>query len=144
MIRPLERRDRESYLAMAREFYDSPAVDHSVPDVHLERTFDALMNGTPYADCYLFEEEDRIVGYALLARTWSQEAGGETLWIEELYLRPESRGKGLGQQFFAWLKEREHPARFRLETEPENERAKALYRRQGFRFLNYESFILGE
>ena len=36
------------------------------------------------------------------------------------------------------------PARYRLETEPENERAKALYLREGFRPLHYESFILGE
>ena len=144
MIRPLEQRDRDAYLAMTHDFYHSSAVDHPVPDAYLERTFDALMAGTPYAACYVFEEDGALLGYALLAKTWSQEAGGEVIWIEELYLRPECRGKGLGQQFFTWLKEREQPARFRLEAEPDNERAKALYRRQGFRFINYESFILGE
>ena len=85
-----------------------------------------------------------IVGYALLAKTWSQEAGGLAIWVEELYLRPEARGKGMGTAFFAWLLENRPAARYRLETEPDNVRAKALYRRQGFEFLNYESFILGK
>ena len=54
------------------------------------------------------------------------------------------KGRGQGSAFFAYLKEHLPAARYRLETEPDNERAKALYRRQGFRFLNYESFILGQ
>lgn len=144
MIRPPERRDREHYLSMARDFYASDAVDHPVPDAYLERTFALLLEGSPYAEGFLFEEAGEVVGYALLAKTWSQEAGGLTVWLEELYVVPACRGSGWGRRFFAFLKERMQPARFRLETEPNNERAKALYRRQGFRPLHYESFILGE
>ena len=66
MIRPLEQRDRDAYLAMAHDFYHSSAVDHPVPDAYLERTFDALMAGTPYAACYVFEEDGALLGYALL------------------------------------------------------------------------------
>ena len=50
----------------------------------------------------------------------------------------------MGTAFFAWLLENRPAARYRLETEPDNVRAKALYRRQGFEFLNYESFIPGK
>lgn len=142
MIRPINAADRAVYLEMAHDFYQSDAVDHPVPDSHLERTFDLLIAGSPYAACYLFEEAGTVQGYALLANTWSQEAGGLTVWLEELYVRAPFRGQGLGQAFFAFLKETIHPARFRLETEPHNERAKALYHRQGFVPLDYEPFIL--
>jgi len=144
MIRALERRDRADYLSMAHEFYAGDAVDHPIPDEFLERTFEELMGGSPYASCFVFEEEGAIRGYALLAKTWSQEAGGMVIWLEELYVRPEFQGRGLGQEFFRFLKETMQPARFRLETEPHNHRAKALYQRQGFRFLDYESYILGD
>lgn len=142
MIRPIASDDRTVYLEMAHDFYHSSAVDHPVPDSYLERTFDTLIAGSPYAECYLFEDAGTVQGYALLANTWSQEAGGLTVWLEELYVRPEFRGCGLGQAFFAFLKETKQPARFRLEAEPDNDRAKALYRRQGFVPLCYESFIL--
>ena len=66
MIRRLEPRDKEVYLAMAHEFYAGPAVDHPVPDVFLERTFDELMRSDVYAEGYLFEEDGQPQGYALL------------------------------------------------------------------------------
>ena len=144
MLRPFTADDRAAYLQMAHDFYHSDAVDHPVPDEFLERTFDELLGGSPYAEGFLFEEDSEVQGYALLAKTWSQEAGGLVVWIEEIYIRPEFQGRGQGSAFFAYLKEHLPAARYRLETEPDNERAKALYRRQGFRFLNYESFILGQ
>lgn len=144
MIRPIKPDDRAVYLEMAQDFYHSDAVDHPIPDEFLERTFDQLIAGTPYAECYIFEDADSVQGYALLANTWSQEAGGLTIWVDELYIREPWRGQGLGQTFFAFLKAAKHPARFRLETEPHNEKAKSLYRRQGFEPLNYEPFVLDQ
>lgn len=142
MIRRITKDDRAVYLRMAHDFYHSSAVDHPIPDAYLERTFDELMRSDAYAEAYLFEDAGQIAGYALLAKTWSQEAGGETVWVEELYILPEYRGRGLGSAFFAFLRAHLHPARFRLETEPDNLRAKALYARQGFRPLPYDSMII--
>lgn len=142
MIRPVTASDRETYLTLCREFYHSPAVLHPVAEQNFETTFDALMSGTPYAACYLLEVKGQAAGYALLAKTFSQEAGGETWWIEELYLRPEYRGHGLGTEFFAWLMKQEGVKRFRLEIEPDNTLAKKLYERVGFSSLGYEQMIL--
>ena len=42
------------------------------------RTFNELMNSETYAQCYIFEKDEKRAGYALLAKTFSQEAGGRS------------------------------------------------------------------
>ncbi len=140
MFRPIEEKDREIYLALTKKFYDSDAVLSPVPAEHFEKTFSLLMDGSPLADAFVFEEGGEVVGYALLARTWSQEAGGETIWIEEIYLEPSARGKGYGSAFFRFLENEyaPHAKRFRLEVEKENEGAVNLYRKTGFEFFPYD------
>ena len=140
MFRPIEEKDREIYLAMTRKFYASDAVLEPVPNENFEKTFDLLMKGSPFADGFVFTQGENVVGYALLARTWSQEAGGEVIWIEEIYLEPEARGAGYGSAFFRFLEEDYAPEakRFRLEVEKENEGAVSLYERLGFEFFPYD------
>ncbi len=142
MIRDMKPTERQTYLELARAFYQSEAVLHPVPECHLERTFEAVIAGSPYVRCLVFEENGVVMGFALLAITWSQEAGGEVVWVEELFVHPQYRGRGLGTTFFRWLEE-QYPraARFRLEIEPDNKGAEELYRRMGFDFLDYRQMV---
>lgn len=143
MIRPITAEDRETYLALCREFYHSPAVLHPVPEEHFARTFDRIRTGSPFVKGYLLEQDGTAAGYALLAVTFSQEAGGEVWWIEELYLRPEFQGKGMGTELFSYLEEHRPGAvtRFRLELEPGNLDARRLYERLGFSTLGYGQMV---
>ena len=77
-------------------------------------------------------------GYALLQKTYSREAGGLTIWIDEIYLRPALRGKGLAKAFFAFA-ETLGARGLRLEVEPENAHAVALYQKLGYRMMEYRS-----
>ena len=121
MIRPVTSADRAVLRELLAEFYDTDAVLHPLP-------------------ACLLEQDGETAGYGLLSLKYSHEAGGLELWVEELYVRPAFRGRGLGHEFFAWLRglsAAEHIRRIRLETEPENERAAALYARMGFSPLGY-------
>lgn len=139
MIRSIRKEDRAFYVAMAQAFYASDAVLSPIPLANIEKTFDLLMKGTPYAEAFIFEKDGKAAGYALLARTWSQEAGGEAVWVEEIMVLPEYRGMGLGKEFFAFLEENYPDARrFRLEVEDENEGAVRLYRSLGFSWFDYK------
>ncbi len=140
MIRKIKETDRAIYLSMTKKFYQSNVVLAPIPDENLERTFDLLIKGTPFAAGFVFEYEKNIAGYALLARTWSQEAGGEVIWIEEIYISPDYRSRGIGKAFFRFLENEYAPKakRFRLEVEKENERAVSLYRSLGFDFFPYD------
>lgn len=142
MLRPFTPADLDLYCQMAHDFYRSDAVNHTIPDAYIARTADQVLAGMPFAAIYMLEHQDQIAGYALLALTWSQEAGGQTVWIEELYLLSQFRGQGLGTGFFREL-ESLYPnaARFRLEIEPDNHRARALYTKMGFQVLEYGQMI---
>ena len=76
MIRRIESADRSDYIKFAKEFYTSDAVTHDVPEEYLTLTFETLVEGNPFSDGYMIESDGENVGYALVAKTFSQEAGG--------------------------------------------------------------------
>ena len=98
MHRPLLPSDRELYVSLAKAFYSTDAVFQPIPEKHFNDTFDELMRSDVYTFCRILEYEGTPAGYALMSRTYSQEAGGMAVWIEEIYILPEYRGKGLGSQ----------------------------------------------
>lgn len=77
-------------------------------------------------------------------KTFSQEAGGLVVWLEEGYIREPYRSMGLMSEFFLYIEQHCPAARYRLEVEPDNPRAIALYERKGFRFIPYLQMIKGE
>lgn len=143
MIRKMRSEDKKIYLEMAREFYHSDAVLHPIPDTYFERTADEALRSDDYAEIFLFECENEAAGYGLIAKTFSQEAGGMVWWIEEVYVREAFRSKGIGREFFAYLDEIKDSAvtRMRLEVEEDNIRAVALYKKLGYKSLEYAQMI---
>ena len=140
VIRKINSADREKYVAMAKDFYSSPAVLENIPEENITRSFLEFTGGTPFGDAFIFEENGAIVGYGVLAYTYSQEAGGKVVWLEEIYVCPAYRGKGKGSKFIDFVLEKIPAKRYRLETEPENEDAARLYIRKGFELFEYVNY----
>lgn len=143
-IRKLRPEEHDLYLRLVSTFYATDGVDHPIPAEHIERTFQELCRSDDYALCYIIEQDQKVAGYALLAKTFSQEGGGLTVWLEEIYILPEFRGGGLGAVFLQWLKQEwaGRAARLRLEVVPSHDRVKALYARSGFTALEYDQMVL--
>lgn len=141
-IRFLRESDRAEYVAMAAEFYASPAVAHPVDAAHFERAFDEMLRSRERAVGLIIEKDGAIAGYVVLVRFYSQEAGGEVIWIDEIYVRERFRAVGLGHAAFERIFELFPDAvAFRLEVEPENRRAWQLYKSLGFAPMEYASMI---
>ena len=100
------------------------------------------MRSDAYLKCYIFEDSGKPCGFALLSKTFSQEAGGVSVTIEEIYIEEAHRGKGLATSFFEYLKSLPGIARLRIEVEDDNEGAKRLYRRMGFDLLPYLQMVI--
>lgn len=141
-IRDVKETDRDVLFAMEKEFYEGPACDHTVPEENFEATLQECLRSQQYARMLMLEDETGVVGYFNMSLTWSNEAGGQTVLLEELFFKPEARGKGYGTKVFAWVEE-EYPdaKRYRLEATPCNEKAIALYKRLGYEGLDYYQMI---
>jgi GNAT superfamily N-acetyltransferase len=84
-------------------------------------------------------------GYALLCSFWSNELGGEVCIIDELYVTPSARSRGVAGTLVTGLLRRQLPwferaVSVELEVTPGNARARALYERLGFR--PYENALM--
>lgn len=143
MVRKIKPGDRGIYIALVQQFYSSDAVQHAIPRAHIEATFEEMMQSDVYAEGYIATHDGQPAGYALIAKTFSCEGGGLTVWIEEAFILPEYRSLGLGSELFSAI-EAEYGqtlARMRLEIEPGNKRAKNLYQKLGFKELPYRQMV---
>ena len=76
--------------------------------------------------------EKEILGYGMIAKSFSTEFGKTCIWIEDLYLREAARGLGLGRRVLDVITARYPNAIFRLEVEDDNLPAVHTYRKNGF------------
>lgn len=140
MIRKFVPEDREDYIRFSTEFYNSSAVDKPVPREHFEQGFDEMMRSDVYVQGYMLVCDGNNVGYCVTMKTYSVEAGGITIWIDELFVLEEYRSKGLGRELFKYIEENvdKKLRRIRLEVELENGRAISLYKKMGFEPAPYD------
>jgi GNAT superfamily N-acetyltransferase len=66
----------------------------------------ALFGSSPRAYCHLAELDGEPVGFALWYYNFSTFQGRAGLYLEDLYVRPEARGKGAGKALLATLARR--------------------------------------
>ena len=136
-IRPMIESDKACVLDMMRVFYASPAVLSNGSEEIFQNDIDNCVGECTFVEGFVFENEQGILGYAMVAKSFSTEYGKPCIWIEDLYLKPECRGLGIGSSFFEYIEKKYDGALFRLEVEEENERAVAVYKKNGFEVLPY-------
>lgn len=125
--------DLETLLALAREFHTEDG--HRLNEGG-RRALAAILAGEPMARAWLFEIDRRAVGYAVVTLGFSVEHGGRDGFLDDLYLTPEARGRGLGGQAMEFLEEEALKLGIgvlHLEVGRDNARARALYQGRGFR-----------
>ena len=142
-IKKMEQKDTNEVFEMMRDLYDSPAILHDVSEEVLRRDIDACTSDNPYMEGLVFRAHGGIAGYAMLAKSFSTEFGGICIWIEDLYMKPEYRGGGIGTQFFGYLEKtyQGQAVLLKLEVERGNTWAIEVYKKCGYRELPYMEMI---
>lgn len=135
-IKEMAEKDRAAVLEMMRIFYASDAVSSNGSKEIFVKDFETCI-GTPYAEGYVFKDSESYMGYGMIVKSYSTEFGKRVIWIEDVFVLPEYRGRGIGRAFFGMIEQKYPDALFRLEVEKDNEKAISLYKRLGFRLLPY-------
>lgn len=119
---------------MMHELYVEDISASSGKSRDFSRTFSVLLAEPVRGEVVLFRVGDAVVGYALLIPYWSNEFGGTILWVDELFVDHEYRGRGIGRAFMQQVLEQRSVAHVAvvLEVTPENDRARRFYERLGF------------
>ena len=102
MIRPAVPADVPVVLELVREL----AVYEKEPDAVVATAADlgeALFGADPVASCHVATVDGSVVGFALWYRTFSTWTGRPGLWLEDLYVRADQRGSGLGRALLVEL-----------------------------------------
>lgn len=136
-IRVMQEKDKAEVLDMMRVFYASPAVYTSGSEEVFLNDFNACISDNPFLFGYVIEDADAICGYAMVAKSFSTEFGKPCIWIEDIYIKEEYRGAGMGKVLMEFVTGQYTDCIFRLEVEEENKRAIRLYESCGFTELPY-------
>ena len=105
-------------------------------DAGTARALEELLADGDLGAVWVFREEAAIVGYLVVTFGFSLEFRGQNAFVDELFVAPPHRGRGLGAAALAVAEEfcrSAGIATLRLEVERENPRAQALYEKKGFR-----------
>lgn len=142
-IRKIEKTDKPELLKMMVEFYNSPALLHHTPERVLSRVIDDCTS-SPYLTGYVITCDGKICAYTMLSLGYSTEYGGVSVFMEDLYVRPEYRGRGCGKALIDRVKTEYggKAARLRLEVAKDNAAAIALYKRCGFCDIDYKQMSI--
>jgi ribosomal protein S18 acetylase RimI-like enzyme len=143
LYRPVQEGEKELVTDLILALYqDDPHEQHMTRE-KISRTFDALARHPDYGSILVFEQENQILGYAILINFWSNEYGGIILTIDELLVLPQYRGQGVGTAFIRHLiNSRYHNfAALKLEVLPYNTRALKLYESLGFHIADRHHLV---
>ena len=102
MIRPATRADLPAIISLIRELAEYEKLADAV--VLDETAFaEHLFGPRPYAEVLIAEDAGAVVGFALFFHNYSTFVGKPGIYLEDLFVLPEQRGKGFGKALFVEL-----------------------------------------
>ncbi|MCX7566077.1 GNAT family N-acetyltransferase [Sulfitobacter sp. F26169L] len=132
----------EKLLALVTSFHAEEGI--SSTDESRRAGITPLLEGIPHGCAYLIGPPRAPIGYIVITFGWSVEFGGLDGIIDELYIRPGVRGRGIASEALIALPRALAGAGLRamhLEVDKTNAQALKLYRRAGFALRENYAFM---
>jgi len=125
--------DLERVTSLVARFHDEAGITQ---DEDTRRAAIApLLDQSPYGAIYLIGPRAAPLGYIAVTFTWSLEFGGLDATIDELFIRPNLRKRGIASEALSALTKALSSVgvqAMHLEVDRDDESATRLYKRAGF------------
>ncbi|UOA27076.1 GNAT family N-acetyltransferase [Pseudosulfitobacter sp. DSM 107133] len=124
----------DALLALVERFHDEEGID-STPDSR-HAGVAPLLDGIPHGAAYLIGPPRAPIGYIIICFGWSVEFAGMDGFVDELYIRPGVRGRGVATEVLMALPRALAQGGLKalhLEVDTTNDTARRLYKRAGFK-----------
>jgi GNAT superfamily N-acetyltransferase len=136
-IRPAAPTDATAIVGLIRELADFERLTHLV-EVTPERLSEHLFGPRPAAECCVVEQGGQVIAFALFFHNFSTFLGRPGLYLEDLYVQPVHRGRGIGRALLRHLAGLAHErgcGRFEWSVLDWNAQAIAFYEKMGASLL---------
>lgn len=105
VIRPVRPGDAALIFSLVRELADYEKLTHEVMATEADLGA-ALFSGTPSVFCDIAEWKGEAAGFAVWFRNFSTFSGRHGIYLEDLYVRPVHRRRGIGRALLIHLARR--------------------------------------
>lgn len=126
--------DADVILPLVAKFHDEYQIQSSA--MNRRAAIVPLLEGSPFGAVWLFGPRRAPVGYMVVSFSWSVEFGGMDAMLDEIYVRPTVRGRGIAHDALRLLalSLRDGGVRaLHLEVDREDPEGQRLYAKSGFR-----------
>lgn len=131
---PYSNENKVEFLSLVHILYIEDPEGEAITDEKIVSTINFLTENTKNGEILLFSGNGIILGYTILIYYWSNEFGEQIIFIDELYVKNEYRGKKIGSKFLKYLfnKKKDNFKAVFLEVFQSNNRAFDFYIKNGF------------
>ncbi len=133
-VRAATKGDVPALVELMAEFYEESGYE--LNREHARRAFGDLLADPGLGVAWLMVAEQRAAGYVVLTFGFSMEFGGRDGFVDDLFVRREYRGRGMGRAALDTVRARclaEGVRALHLEVGRDNTVAQRLYQGVGFR-----------
>ncbi|GED73102.1 hypothetical protein BRE01_68040 [Brevibacillus reuszeri] len=124
--------DYNDFHEMVRSLYSNDLEGQPMNGTKVTSTINEAKKNPQKVRIIIFLNNNEIVGYSILVYYWSNEFGGNMLFIDELYVKEDSRSKGIAAYFFTSLEKMDNIVALQLEANTSNRRVLDYYMKLGF------------
>jgi GNAT superfamily N-acetyltransferase len=132
-VRPARRRELAGLVRLLAAQFREHQI--ALPEAEIARAAAGMFRYRQRGRFLVAVQAGKLYGVAALSFVWTLERGGRTAWLDELYVVPERRGRGIGTALLRAAIDSASAAgalAVDLEIDAGHQRAAGLYRRAGF------------
>lgn len=125
--------DLDALLTLVARFHEEMGI--ASDDAMRRAGLEPLLEGSPLGAAYLFGPARAPIGYVVVTFGWSLEFGGMDSFVDEIYIRPSVRNRGIGTETLIAVGKALQGAgvtALHLEVKRDDRATQRLYEKAGF------------